>query len=55
MMSPDEPLLKIADGAVSERYDRLGSLPEILPQRLCTREVFEAGDRQSRERLSPSV
>ena len=33
VMGPDEPLLQIADRAVSERHDRCGSLAEIATTR----------------------
>ena len=37
MMGPDEPLLEIADRAISERHDRLGTLAELAAQRLRAR------------------
>ena len=46
MMGPDEPLLQIADRAVRQRHDRLGSPAELAAQRLRTRHMFEAGERQ---------
>ncbi len=50
MVRADEPLLQVADRAVRQRHDRLGSFAQILPQRLCAGDVLEAGNC-----FSPSV
>jgi hypothetical protein len=51
VVRPDEPLLKIADGAVGERYDRLGPLAEIRSERLGARDMLIARLLQARKLL----
>src|SRR5688572_32144372 len=48
MVRADKPLLKIADRAIRQRDNRVGSLPELATQRLRSRDMFEPGDRQPR-------
>jgi hypothetical protein len=55
MMSSDEPLLKIADRAVRQGHDRLGSLAQRRAGRLRARVVPKAGGLQAGECFSPSV
>jgi hypothetical protein len=49
MMGTDQPVLKIADHAIGEWYDRSGALAERRPERLLERDVltprgFQAGE-----------
>ena len=53
VMSPDEPLLKIADRAVSQGHDRLGALAQSLAQRLRARDMPKAGGLQASKLLQP--
>lgn len=48
VMRPDEPLLKMADRAVSQGHDRLGALAQRLAQRLRARDIACAGHAKSR-------
>jgi hypothetical protein len=54
-MGPDKPLLQIADRAVSQRYDRLGSLAQSRAQRLRARDMQEPAACKPVNRFSPSV
>jgi hypothetical protein len=51
VVGSDEPLLKIPDGAIGERHDRLGPLPEIRTEGLHTRDMFIACLIQARKLL----